>query len=103
MSDFETKPDASTDGTNDDLKRRKQMLYRSNHRGIKEMDIILGGYADAHIMSMKQDVLNEFEHIMSQPDRDLLTWFVGEIEVPANIKSPLFDAILEFTLQKQRA
>lgn len=82
-------------------KRRKQLLYRANHRGIKEMDIIIGGYADAYIMDMPEDVLNEFETIMSELDRDLLTWFVGEVEVPKNIKSPLFDKILQHTVDRQ--
>ena len=36
----------------EDLRRRKQMIYRANHRGIKEMDIVLGGYANAHVMEM---------------------------------------------------
>lgn len=79
-------------------KRKKQLLYRANHRGIKEMDIIIGGYADAFIMSMPVDVLDEFEKIMSELDRDLLTWFVGEVEVPEHIKSPLFDEILQYCL-----
>ncbi|MBL1404382.1 MAG: succinate dehydrogenase assembly factor 2 [Rhizobiales bacterium] len=82
--------------------RKKQLLYRANHRGIKEMDIIIGGYADAFIMDMPVDVLDEFEKIMSELDRDLLTWFVGEVEVPAHIKSPLFDTILQHTIDRQK-
>lgn len=82
-------------------KRKKQLLYRANHRGIKEMDIIIGGYADAYIMDMPEDVLDEFEKIMSELDRDLLTWFVGEVKVPDHIKSPLFDTILKYTIDRQ--
>ena len=79
------------------LKRRKQMLYRANHRGIKEMDIILGGYADAHIMAMPASALDDFERILSQLDRDLLMWFTGEEPVPPKLASSLFDAILRHT------
>ena len=75
-------------------KRRKQLLYRANHRGIKEMDIILGGYADAHIMDMPLNELDEFERIMAELDRDLLMWFTGEEPVPPNLASPLFETIL---------
>lgn len=82
-------------------KRRKQIIYRSNHRGIKEMDIIIGGYANAFVMDMPVDVLDEFEKIISELDRDLLTWFVGEVEAPKNIKSPLFDRILKYTVDGQ--
>lgn len=82
-------------------KRRKQIIYRSNHRGIKEMDIVIGGYANAFVMDMPIEVLDEFEKIISELDRDLLTWFVGEVEVPEHIKSPLFDRILKHTVDGQ--
>lgn len=81
-------------------KRRKQIVYRSNHRGIKEMDIILGGYADTYVASMDEKTLDEFEAIMSHQDRDLLTWFTQEVPVPKEIDTPLFKAILNHTLTK---
>ena len=87
--------------SDDQLKRRKQMLYRANHRGIKEMDIILGGYASAHIMDMPVNQLGEFERILSELDRDLLMWFTGEEQVPQNLASPLFDAILRHTAKAE--
>lgn len=83
-----------------DEKRRKQILYRANHRGIKEMDIILGGYADAHINKMSLEELNEFEIIMSELDRDLLTWFTQEISIPEKFDTELFHKILEHTTSK---
>jgi antitoxin CptB len=77
-----------------DTNRRKQILYRANHRGIKEMDIILGGYADAHVMSMSGAELNQFEAIMNEHDRDLLMWFTGEVVPPDHMCTPMFEAIL---------
>ena len=77
-----------------DTNRRKQILYRANHRGIKEMDIILGGYADAQVMSMSEAELDEFEAIMNEHDRDLLMWFTGEVLPPDHMCIPMFQEIL---------
>ena len=82
----------------DDTKRRKQLIYRANHRGIKEMDIILGGFADRHGMALAAQSLDALEAIMAESDRDLLSWFTGEHALPAHIDRALFDAILSDTL-----
>lgn len=86
----------------DDQYRRKQLIYRANHRGIKEMDIILGGYADAHVMTMGPGKLDQLEKLMGESDRDLLTWFTGEVAIPAGFDTPLFAEILSFTEVKFR-
>ncbi len=88
--------------SDEDIRRRKQMIYRANHRGIKEMDIVIGGYADAHVMGMDDETLNAFEAIMDESDRDLFSWFTGEISVPERFDTPLFAAILAFTQDKFR-
>lgn len=74
--------------------RRKQLLYRANHRGIKEMDILLGGFAAAHVARLDDAELDLLEALMEETDRDLLTWFTGEIEAPERVRGPMFDAIL---------
>ena len=74
--------------------RRKQLLYRANHRGIKEMDILLGGFAAAHIGSLDDAALDRLEALMDESDRDLLTWFTGEKQPPEGIRTDIFDAIL---------
>lgn len=74
--------------------RRKQIIYRANHRGIKEMDILLGGFADKFAGSLNEDELDLLEMIMDESDRDLLTWFTGEITVPERHQNEIFEAIL---------
>jgi antitoxin CptB len=73
--------------------RRKQLLYRANHRGIKEMDIILGGFATARIAVLDDAALDMLEALMDESDRDLLTWFTGEVAAPAHVRNSLFEAI----------
>ncbi len=92
MQEIETIPDA--------VRLRKQVIYRANHRGIKEMDIILGGYADAHCMAMDDERLSAFVAIMDESDRDLFTWFTGEAPVPSRFDAALFEEMLAFAQDK---
>ncbi len=75
-------------------KRRRQLRYRANHRGIKEMDIILGGYADKFIERLDSEQLDILEKLMDQNDRDLLQWFTGELSTPDEFDTNLFTRIL---------
>lgn len=77
----------------DDTKRRKKLLYRANHRGIKEMDILLGGYASRHIETLDGAALDAFEALLGENDRDLLAWFTGERKPPPAFDTAVFRAI----------
>lgn len=51
--------------------RRKKILFRCWHRGMKEMDLLLGGFADAKIDSLTEEELLELEHLLTAHDQDL--------------------------------
>ncbi|WP_273754202.1 MULTISPECIES: succinate dehydrogenase assembly factor 2 [unclassified Bartonella] len=76
--------------------RRRRLIFRAWHRGIREMDLIFGHYVNANITSMNDKTLSEFEYIMSFDDRDLLTWITGEMSPPPEIDSPLFRDIINY-------
>jgi len=76
--------------------RRKRLLWRASHRGIKEMDLILGGFAGARIAAMTQAELDQLEAVIDLPDRELLAWATRQEPVPAHLRSPLLDEILDF-------
>jgi antitoxin CptB len=60
----------------DDLEmRRRRAAYRASHRGTKEMDIILGRYAEARLASMSNSELAVFERFLALPDPLLTQWF----------------------------
>ncbi len=62
----------------DDLEmRRRRAAYRASHRGTKEMDIILGRYAEARLPAMQDDELDAFERVLELPDPTLTLWFSG--------------------------
>jgi antitoxin CptB len=57
--------------------RRKRALYRANHRGTKELDLILGRYAGERLPSMDEAKLAAFEAFLSLPDTDIDLWIRG--------------------------
>lgn len=70
--------------------RLRRILYRSWHRGMREMDLILGQFADAHIDTLSNDELDQYEALMEALDRDLLKWVTGEADVPAEFDTSIF-------------
>lgn len=76
-----------------DLRRRKA-LFRSWHRGMREVDLILGTFADAEIDRLSDDELSLYEALMAEPDADILRWVTGEAAVPARHDTPVFARIL---------
>ena len=76
--------------------RRRKLLYRAWHRGMRETDLIMGRFADASIEQLAAAELVEFEQLMEVPDRELLAWITGEADVPPNYDTALFRRLREF-------
>ena len=81
--------------------RRRRLRYRAWHRGTKEMDLVLGPYADAHIEDMGPGELDRFEAFIDQEDTVLLKWVIGQEPVPATADSALLDSLISFRLSSQ--
>jgi len=75
--------------------RRRRLLWRASHRGIKEMDLILGRFAAARIFRMNEAELAELEIIVEIPDQELLAWATRTAEIPAQHRSALLLEMLE--------
>ena len=76
--------------------RRRRTLYRAWHRGIREMDLIMGRFADAEIGALAEDELADFEALIEVPDRDLFRWLTGEAETPRNYDTDLYRRLKAF-------
>lgn len=76
--------------------RRKRMLYRAWHRGIREMDLILGQFAEAEIGTLSEEQLDHLEAIMAEEDGDLIKWINGEKPVPEQFQTPMFEKIASY-------
>ena len=62
--------------TDDDEMRRRRAIYRANHRGTKEMDVLLGRYTEARIASFAGDELGLYERLLALPDPSLQAWIL---------------------------
>ncbi|KFC70310.1 hypothetical protein FG93_02760 [Bosea sp. LC85] len=76
--------------------RRRKILFRAWHRGMRETDLIMGRFADAEIGTLSDVELDEFEQLIEVLDRDLLSWITGEAEVPENYDTAVFRRLKAF-------
>lgn len=71
--------------------RLKRLSMRSWRRGTKEMDLILGPWADAHLAAMPADVMDLYESLLSENDQDLYLWVTGAQVAPDRFAPLLAD------------
>jgi len=76
--------------------RRRRLLYRSWHRGTREMDLIMGRFADTCIVDMSDVELAELEHLADAPDPDIYAWVSGAREVPDTYDGVMFRRLRAF-------
>lgn len=76
--------------------RRRRLRYRAWHRGTREMDLILGPFADAHLEGLKGSELTRFEELLGEEDTDLLKWVMGQEAPPADADRALLDQVIAF-------
>lgn len=62
--------------------RLRRLRLRSWRRGIREMDLILGGFADAELAGLDDAALDAYERLLEAPDWDLYAWVTGAAEPP---------------------
>ena len=79
--------------------RRRRLLFRSWHRGIREMDLILGRFADVHIGELSESELDDYERLIENPDPDLLNWVTGTSATPAAYDTAMLHRLRVFHLQ----
>ncbi|MFG1479026.1 succinate dehydrogenase assembly factor 2 [Xanthobacter sp. V4C-4] len=70
--------------------RRKRLLYRAWHRGMREMDLIMGKFADAEITGLSEVELADFEALIDAQDQDIFSWISETKPLPAEYDTPLF-------------
>jgi antitoxin CptB len=76
--------------------RRRRLLFRCWHRGIREMDLVLGQFADAQLASLADRELDELERWLDVPDQQIFAWVNGMEPVPANYETALFRRLRDF-------
>jgi antitoxin CptB len=77
--------------------RRRRILFRCWHRGIREMDLVFGQFAEKEIAALSDVELDEFETIMAEEDNDLVRWIMGTWPVPERFQTPMFTRLAAYT------
>ncbi len=76
--------------------RRKRLIYRATHCGMKENDVLLGNFALARLAELSEDETDQFENLMNHSDNDLYNWIIGREPTPDFVDSPVLRMIKEF-------
>ena len=76
--------------------RRRRLLYRAWHRGTREMDLIMGRFADGCIADLSDAEVADFERLADAPDPEIYAWISGEREVPDEYDGPILQRLRAF-------
>lgn len=79
----------SEDEAMDLTKRQKRLIFRANHRGIKEADIMIGSFVAKFASDLSHEDCAWFEEMFEETDYDILNWITKKIDPPAKFDTPL--------------
>lgn len=81
--------------------RKRKLTFRAWRRGFREMDMLMGGFADQSIESFDESQLDEFEALLSVPDWEVYAWLIGQKNVPPENDGPVLRALMEYKFTAQ--
>ncbi len=76
--------------------RRKRLTFRAWHRGMKELDLLIGGFADRHLAELSAAQLDRFEALLDVPEPLMYRWLMGHERPPAEFADDVMDLLLNF-------
>lgn len=76
--------------------RIKRLKFRAWHRGMREVDLLMGSFADKHLHTFSPDQLSQFERILDIEDPYLYAWLSGATALPEDEKTPVMLMMLNF-------
>lgn len=74
--------------------KRKRLGFRAWHRGTREMDLIMGSFADQYLSEFGDTELSQFDDLLQENDPDLYNWICGRETPPANLVNPVVEKLL---------
>jgi len=78
--------------------RRKRLKYRSQHRGTKELDLVLGRFAAARLDDLDVGQVDRFEALLDLPSPLVYAWVTGQEDPPLEMDNDVLRLLREFTL-----
>ena len=77
---------------------QKKLLYKSTHRGSKEMDLILGKFAHKYLSLFNEDELAMLEVILEMDDNDIYQYALNKKQIPESLNNRVFTLLKDYTL-----
>mgnify|MGYP000338969730 FL=1 len=78
---------------------KKKILYRSEHRGTKEMDLLLSNFVKKYINSLNESELCELELLLNIDDEVLYKWYLNNERTTLIPENSITKKLKEFKLQ----
>jgi len=76
--------------------RRKKILFQNQHRGMKENDLLIGGYTKEHIEQLNDEQLSRFEALLQEGDSDLYNWIMEKEPIPDEFDNDIMAALIAY-------
>jgi antitoxin CptB len=73
--------------------RLRRLRFRAWHRGTREADLMIGGFADRYAAGWNDAQLRWFEALLDEQDVDVMGWAMGTIVVPEAFHGPMLEAL----------
>lgn len=80
--------------------RRKRLLFRSWRRGFREIDLVLGPFAERHLADFDDTRLTEYEALLDVPDPELFAWILGREPVPERYRGEVMAMLMRLDYLK---
>ena len=75
---------------------RRKLRFRSLRRGTKESDLVIGGFAEAHLRDLDAGQLADFEALLDENDQDVLSWVIDMKPPPPACDTPVLKMLQDF-------
>jgi antitoxin CptB len=80
--------------------RRRRLIFRAQHRGTYENDLLIGDFVKARIATMSDSELDDLETVMEFPDAELADWLTGRKPIPPHANTPMLQRIRTAALNR---
>jgi len=82
--------------------RRKRLIHRSLYTGMKETDLLLGGFARRELAGLDQAGLDMYETLLAEPDPAIYAWATGDAPVPEAHDNDVMARLRRFVESRDR-
>lgn len=83
--------------------QRKRLVFRSWHRGTREIDLIMGAFADRFVAGFGERELALYEELLDLPDLDVYDWVLLRVPVPPERDNEVVRLLVEFCRQSRES